>query len=270
MPYAHLNDRAVLLLSGDDRVTFLQGLITNDTEKLAQGEALYAALLSPQGKFLHDFFLVPEGNHILIDIHHNRAADLMARLNIYKLRSKIMIAPQPDMHVTAAWEIPAPAQGEHVIADPRHPTLGWRIYGKAAAPTHDPHGDYEAHRIALGIPDGVKDMTVDKSLLLEFGFDALHGLSFSKGCYVGQEVTARSKFRGQVRKQLYRVESDAALPASGTSITTGSTVVGELRSTSGKQGLALLKTEEVEKAELPLMAGDTPLRCRLPEWNKPQ
>jgi len=262
MPFATLHDRNVIAIAGEDRIAFLQGLITNDANALTDGAPLYAAMLSPQGKFLHDFFLIPQGDHILLDIHSTRAADLLARFKLYKLRAKVTFALQPELRVTAAWGEEAAPHG--AIADPRLPALGWRIYGDAPAA----NADYEAHRITLGIPDGAKDMHIDKSLLLEFGFENLHGVSFSKGCYVGQEVTARSKFRGQVRRQLYSVQGNTPLPATGTEITSGGMAIGELRSVSGTHGLALLKTEEVEKSTSPLMANGVELQYKIPEWNK--
>lgn len=260
MPYALLTDRSVVALSGDDTIPFLQGLITNDAALLENGTPLYTALLSPQGKFMHDFFLVPQQGRILLDIHKDREADLLGRLKIYRLRSKVNFEPLADHQVMAVWDT---AQQEG-IADPRLPALGRRIYGSGLV-SSEPTGDYEAHRISLGIPDGAKDMQAEKSLLLEFDFEALHGVSFSKGCYVGQEVTARSKFRGQVRKQLYQVRSTAALPPSGTEVLSGGVSIGELRSTSGDTGLALLRTEEVEKKN-PLTAGGVSISARRPSW----
>ncbi len=254
MLYSHLSDRTVLALSGEDRIPFLQGLITNDANLLAQGTALYAAMLSPQGKFLHDFFLIPKSEEILLDINKHRAADLIARLNIYKLRSKISLQPI-ECKVTACWDMPSPPPIEGIIADPRLSALGWRIYGDAKLPEAS-LADYEAHRISLGVPDGAIDMHIDKSFLLEFDFEKFHGVNFSKGCYVGQEVTARSKFRGQVRKHIYSVSSEEILPPLGTAVTSGDIAIGELRSTSGHIGLALLRSEELEKASVPLMAGD--------------
>lgn len=275
MEYAYLNDRAIIALSGEDTITFLQGLITNDADRLSQGDALYAAMLSPQGKFLHDFFLLPTQEHILIDIHADRAEDLYKRLSMYKLRSNVTITRKNDTKVMAIWggEIPSLPDGDiYFMADPRLPAMGLRIY--AAPETLEPlhtgmqQGDYENHRIGLGIPDGAKDMHIDKSLLMEFGFESLHGVSFSKGCYVGQEVTARSKFRGQVRKSLYLVTADTTLPPQGTLIIRDTIQLGELLSVSGQRGLALLRTEELEKTQLPIMANGTALHYHWPAWNK--
>jgi len=259
-----LHDRRVIAIGGDDRIAFLQGLITNDAAALSEGAALYAAMLSPQGKFLHDFFLIPQGGQILLDVNKDRADDLLARLKLYKLRSKVTLAVQENMKAAAFWgDGDAPVGA---IADPRFTPMGGRFYGEAIPAATS--GDYEAHRISLGVPDGAKDMHIDKSLLLEFGFEALHGVSFSKGCYVGQEVTARSKFRGAVRKRLYVVRGNAALPAMGSPVISGTVNLGELRSVSGTVGLALLRSEELEKMEAPLTSEGVSLQYHLPEWNQ--
>lgn len=262
MTHAFLHDRSVVSIAGDDRIAFLQGLITNDATLLEHSHALYAALLSPQGKFLHDFFLIPQAERILLDVNAGRAADLLARFNLYKLRAKVNIQPLPSYKVLAVWDAAAPAEA---IPDPRLAALGVRIYGENLAAPGEA-GDYEAHRIALGIPDGAKDMHIDKTLLLEFHFESLHGVSFSKGCYVGQEVTARSKFRGQVRKQLYSVAADTPLPAPGTIITAGAEEVGELRSVSGTRGLAVMKADILRNNDAAPVAAGITLQYRLPEW----
>lgn len=271
MPSALLTDRRILSVSGDDRISFLQGLISNDANQLTAGNAIYAAMLTPQGKFLHDFFLIPHGDAILVDINNARAEDFSSRLNRYKLRSKITIS-STTMHVAALWtdnnDIPQ-FPNAITIQDPRYAPLGKRIYVEesTASPwfSHD-LADYEAYRLTLGIPDGAKDMTMEKSLLMEFGFEALHGVSFSKGCYVGQEVTARSKFRGHVRKSLYQITANTPLPATGTEITNDQkNIIGELLSISGNHGLALLKTEMVETSSS-LIAGDVIVSCHLPVW----
>lgn len=265
MPFAHLTDRSAFRLSGDDAIPFLQGLITNDATRLARGEPLYAALLSPQGKFLHDFFLVPHEGAILLDTNKEKAPDLIKRLTIYRLRSKVLIEPV-EMEVWALWDVD-PSSEFFFIEDPRHELLGDRLYSPRPTQQAEP-ADYEAHRIALGIPDGAKDMKFEKSLLLEFHFEALHGVSFSKGCYVGQEVTARSKFRGQVRKQLYQIFAGSALPPHGTEVMADGRPVGELLSVSGAQGLALLRSEELQNAQN-VTANEIRLECTLPAWAEP-
>ena len=261
MPYAILPDRLVIAITGDDRIPFLQGLITNDAARLEKGEAIYAAMLSPQGKFLHDFFIIPDGETLLLDVNRDRADDLLKRLKIYKLRASVTLEPVPEMTVHALWNAPAPAHSI-VITDPRLAALGLRIYGTTALEGEP--GDYEAHRIALTIPDGAKDMHIEKSLLLEFSFESLHGVSFSKGCYVGQEVTARSKFRGQVRKCLVAIRAEHPLPAGGD-IVSGGVAVGELLSTHGTHGLALLRVEALQPGTI-LQAGDVTITAEIPHW----
>lgn len=264
----HLTDRAVITLSGSDSIPFLQGLVTNDVSQLSKDSALYAALLSPQGKFLHDFLLVADEDRILIDIHAARAGDLLARLKMYKLRSKVSFSLS-ELQVSAFWDTASPPQvGGIMVTDPRAGALGYRLYSDVPVTPGDA-GDYEAHRIALGIPDGARDMRADKSLLMEYGFEALHGVSFSKGCYVGQEVTARSKFRGAVRKQLYKVRAQSPLPANGTLLVGSGVTVGELLSVSGTQGLALMRPEDLEKISGPVTADGVSVFYTTPEWNRP-
>ncbi len=278
MHYALLPQRALMSLFGEDTVPFLQGLVSNDVTKLKEGAAMYAALLSPQGKFLHDFFLYKRGEAILLDIDKARLPDLVQRLKMYKLRSKVAIEVLPESEgVVAVWGIPSPLRGEELFADPRLPELGCRIVGDRAkiktfceekkwqAVASDA---YDRMRLELGVPDGARDMIIDRSFLLEFGFEDLHGVDFNKGCYVGQEVTARSKFRAQLRKSLYQVKSDGAeLPPPGTRVTAGGTEIGELRSHSGDTGLAILRIEEVGKATAPLMAaGVTIASAAIPNW----
>ncbi|MDE3060200.1 MAG: folate-binding protein YgfZ [Pseudomonadota bacterium] len=274
MPYAQLDDRGLLKVSGEEAVAFLQGLVSNDVRPLAQNRAVYAAMLTPQGRFLHDFFLLPWPDGILIDVSSARLPDLLQRLTLYRLRSKINLEPMPGMSVTAAWERDSGfgIQDSGVFSDPRLPELGWRIIGEAVdlGPGRADAEAYERHRLDLGVPDGSRDMIADKSLLLEFGFEDLHGVDFAKGCYVGQEVTARSKHRGQVRRFIYHVRAGGdMLPLPGTPVMLGDVQAGEMRSSLGNTGLALLKVAEAEKAEagrLMFHAGTAALKASLPQW----
>lgn len=266
MPYAILSNRAVLAVSGEDALPFLQGLISNDIRKLTEQNLLYAALLSPQGKFLHDFFLAKRADAILIDCEKARKDDLLARLKLYKLRSKIQIDALETMRVAAWWN--APPTG---YADPRLPQLGYRILSDALADEPDVGLDaYDAMRLSLAVPDGSRDMVVDKSLLLEWGFDDLHGVDFAKGCYIGQEVTARSKYRGQVKKFIHQIRAKTGiLPETGTPITAQDTMVGELRTHTENQAIALLRLAELEQARLqsiPLRCGDAIVEASVPQW----
>ncbi len=263
-----LRTRAVIGLSGDDSIDFLQGLISNDARILLENKSIYAALLSPQGRFLHDFFLVPAQGKIFIDIQADRARDLFARLSLYKLRSKVEIIMKEEFLAAALWgsDSFSPIQaGCKIYPDPRLPEIGYRMLG-----TEDSikefivsnkcnevgQGEYEKFRLSLTVPD-TRDMIIEKSLLLECGFEELHGVDFSKGCYVGQEVTARSKFRGQVRKSFYGAISDSVLPACGEKIMAGNKIIGEIRTSEGNVGLAQLYNEEYEVAK----RNNEPLTC---------
>lgn len=280
--------RAVLAISGEDARNFLQGLVTNDVLKLSPARSLYAAMLSPQGKFLYDFFLCDDGERVLLEVAAPQAEALARKLGFYKLRSKVSIAPT-DLAVfacfgegaCAALKLPA-AEGATArtgdaiaFTDPRHAELGARIFAPATyAQTLEAAGFaagdahlYDTHRLHLGIPDGTADLIADKSFPLEYGFEALHAVDFAKGCYVGQEVTARTKYRGVIRKSLYRITSEsAALPAAGSPIFSGEKQVGEMRSSQGPVGLALLRHEEWNAAQEPLLCEGTPLRAQPAPW----
>jgi len=269
MPYSFLSKRSLLALSGDDVIEFLQGLISNDARRLMRGENIYAALLSPQGKFLHDFFLIPWQGKIFLDVASARADDLLSRLKLYKLRSNVQIERDLSLVVAATWDIrgePAESPEYKLYQDPRLTEMGFRIIGTEAAIrglNNNNHpvniSEYETLRLTLAIPDSA-DLIFEKSLLLECGFEQLHGVDFSKGCYVGQEVTARSKFRGQVRKNFYSVRGDAPLPELGTLIFAGDQEgkksIGEMRTSiktisenMGENiGLAIINNDEYETA----------------------
>lgn len=271
-------------LEGEDAVAFLQGLITNDANSLVEHIPLYAALLTPQGKYLHDFFLIPTQNGILLDCERARIPDLQQRLLSYKLRSKVSIAVQDaSQGVFAAWGVENDGLPEvgafSIIRDPREKTLGLRLVGDVVALREYcetlgwkkmSEDAYDAQRIQIGVPRGCIDMLPEKSFLMEFHFEDLHGVDFKKGCYVGQEVTTRMKYRGQLKKFLYQIRTGAGpLPEPGTPITAGELVVGEMRSHAGNEGLALIRLDELEKANAsgaPLMAAGVSVDVSLPRW----
>lgn len=276
MYYTHLPERAVLSVSGEEALPFLQGLLTNDVMPLAGGGAVYAMLLSPQGKYQHDCFLHGREGGILLDCEKPRAADLLARFKLYRLRSKVNIAALPETWgVAAAWGGGVCARG---FADPRLPELGWRIIGEIEdiVPWCEAQGwqasspeEYDAMRIGLGVPDGSRDMEIDRAIPLHYGIRELHGIDFSKGCYVGQEVMARTHHRGQIRKFIHTVHAAAALPEAGTPVRLGEMIAGEMRSSAGNTGLAMLQFEAVEKARAGgenLRAGDVVMEVALPPW----
>ncbi|MCU9849093.1 folate-binding protein [Defluviimonas sp. WL0024] len=227
-------DRRVFEIAGRDAKPFLQGLVTNDLGRLSE-ELVYAALLSPQGKYLADFFLVPDGDRILLDAHATQAEALGRRLAMYRLRAEVTIT-LTDLKVTRGLG-DAP---EGAYADPRHPALGWRRYGTEAGGA--PQIDWDAIRVAQCIPETGIELIPEESYILEAGFERLNGVDFRKGCYVGQEVTARMKHKTELRKGLTRVTVDGEAPA-GTEITAEGKPVGRLFTRSGDHAIAYLRLD---------------------------
>ncbi len=274
--YSRLS-RTVLSVAGEDRRTFLQGLISNDIAKAGPDRAMWAAFLTPQGKFLWDLFIVEQGDAFLIDVEAGRADEFRKKLSLYKLRAKVTITPAVDLSVyavldAAALGLPGEAGaakpvGEGVAyVDPRLPVLGARALlrsPEALAGLSEAPEAWDRLRLSLGVPDGSRDLPIDKALLLENGFDELGGVDFNKGCYMGQELTARTKYRGLVKKRLLPVSFDGAAPAPGTPVMAGEVEAGEMRSASGSQGVALIRLEHLA-AEL--VAGGTKLSVSVPDW----
>ena len=230
--------RSVLRITGSDRSKFLQDLVTNDVKGLDTG-LVYAALLTPQGKYLADFFLVPDGNAILMDLPEVLVAGVQTRLNMYRLRSDVQII---STDLSVARGLGAVPQG--AFADPRHPDMGWRAYDGRAQDTHD----WERLRVSLGIPAATFELTPD-SYILEMGFERLHGVDFRKGCYVGQEVTARMKHKTALRKGLARVAIDGPAPV-GSDITVTGRAAGQLTSRVGDIGLAYVRFDRANQGNM--------------------
>jgi tRNA-modifying protein YgfZ len=229
--------RSIYSLTGPDAREFLQGLVTNDIRKLDQG-LVYAALLTPQGKYIADFFLAPgpEGA-ILLDVDSELAPALAQRLAMYRLRAKVDIA-ETGLQVRRGTG-PAP---EGALPDPRHPALGWRLYGETGG---DDGTDWDALRVAHCIPETGIELTPD-TFILEAGFERLHGVDFRKGCYVGQEVTARMKHKTELRKGLARVGIDGeAAPGSEIASADGR-AAGVLFTRSGNAALAYLRFDRAQ------------------------
>ena len=288
---ALLDNRGILRLTGPDSRTLLQGLISNDITSLTPGHALYAALLTPQGKYLFDFLLYDSHGGIILDGELARVPALLQRLSMYRLRASVAMENASDefcmLAVTGAdaaerLGLPLAAgaartEGDALIAvDPRLAELGVRVVLPRAGvdafiAEHDltpaPFAHYDRHRLALGVPDGSRDLIVDRSLLLESGFEELNGVSFTKGCFVGQELTARTKHRGLVKKRLLPVEVTGALPPAGTPVTRDGRDAGELRSGVDGMALALLRLEQLTAADKgPLLAGEASLTPKPPAW----
>jgi folate-binding protein YgfZ len=266
MTIARLADRAVLAVAGADSKAFLQGLLTQDVMLLADERPLYAGLLSPQGKALFDMLLFAgPDDSVLIDVAADRAAALARRLGLYKLRKAVSIAPA-DLAVWAGWD--GAGQG---AADPRDPALGrrWLAPAGASDASRDGSATYAAHRLAAGIPDSA-DIGEDQYLWLETGADLLQGVSFAKGCYVGQENTARMHHRDKVRRRLVPLVFDGvpdpADLADGIVRDAAGQAVGTLRSQAGGRGIAHLR---LEAAGGPLRIGTRPVTVARPAWLAP-
>ena len=277
-----LEDRGVLAIAGADARSFLQGLITNDIDRVSPETAIYAALLTPQGKYLFDFFIAQLDDTLLLDVEADRAADLMQRLTMYKLRAAATIEDWSDrFDVWAVLGEPAglPAlpdagnadawQGGVLLRDPRLPGLGLRALMPAGTSPDLPAGamaDYDAIRLAHGVPDGSRDIEVDKSFILEANADALNGVDFDKGCYVGQELTARMHHRGKLKKRLLPVAVDGPLPAVDTPVLDdGGKQAGTIRSAAGDRAIALMRLEHVD-GDTPLTAGSARVTPQWPAW----
>ena len=252
---AHLTDRAVIALSGPESHSFLQGLVTNDVNAVAPGKSVYAALLTPQGKILFDFFVHDADGVLLIDCRKGAREALMKRLTMYKLRAKLDITPRDDLVVVT--EGPA---------DPRLPALGLRTI-KPLEPAEPGDPAYHARRLDLGVPEG-EDFGSDRMFALDAGLDELHAVSFDKGCYVGQELTARMKHRGKDRKRLLPVATAGGkpLPARDVPVTGGGIEIGTITSTYGPRGFALLRLDRLESSGAPLEAAGVPVIVTKPDW----
>lgn len=290
--YAMLN-RGVIAIEGEDARDFLQGLISNDIDKVRGDQAIYAALLTPQGKCLFDFFIAEHDGKLLLDVETDRLPALVQRLTMYKLRAKADIADvSGDVGVSALLgasvladaglgDTPGAArscEGGVIYADPRLLALGARaILPKARMATvleglgleAGAAEDYDRLRFAAGVPEGSAEFGIDKSPLLELGFEELHGVDFKKGCFVGQELTARMKYRGLVRKRLMPVSFEGGAPDAGAVIRAGSRDIGDLRSAGEHGGFAVLRldklAESAERGET-LSADDVALSVNKPDW----
>jgi folate-binding protein YgfZ len=276
--FTHLPHRQWLTISGPDRRTFIQGLISNDIQKVNPQTSIYTLLLTPQGKFLFDL-LIAESEETLW-IQCERPNELLNKLSLYKLRSQITLKRQ-DMQTVILWgkevfeQLKQPQhlgavsflEGMLAITDPRLPELGITLCSPASqfSTTEMPLAKWDYHRLSLGIPDGTRDMIVDKSIPLECGMDALNAIDWDKGCYMGQELTARTHYRGLVRKRLLPVTITGEAPTFGTDIYQGDTSVGDMRSSMRDRGLAYLRLEALSKKE-PLRCGQAQLSPFVPPW----
>ncbi|NBT85262.1 MAG: folate-binding protein [Alphaproteobacteria bacterium] len=263
-----LPKRALIQLEGPDKVSFLQGLITNDVTTLEQGKPIYAALLTPQGKFLFDLFIFQIEDVFLIDCERERTSELIKRLSMYKLRSKVEITDLRDTYKVFAVSDKQLMPNEIQIIDPRLKELGYRLYTKNQSIDLKLSNNYENHRISLGVPDGSRDIPIDKGVILEYGFDELQAIDWKKGCYMGQELTARTRYRGLVRKRLLPVKIEGESPPPFMPIFLGDTEVGEMRSSASECGLALLRLGFIRDSLPKLTCGNSQLTPYIPNWVK--
>lgn len=279
-PFCLLSQRSVIAVGGADRVDFLQGLVSNDIARVTPHHAVWAALLTPQGRFLNDMFVADDGaGTLLLETERERAAGLVRKLSMYRLRSKVTVEDRAEaLEVAVAWGPDAaalvPLGGAVAFADPRLPELGVRVIAPAGtiAGLLEARGfasvapqAWDEHRLALGVPDGSRDLPVEKALLLENGFDELNGVDWQKGCYMGQELTARTKYRALIKKRLFPVRVEGPLPPPGATVHKAGEEVGELRSGAGDRALALLRLDAV-RSGTPLSAGDARLVAEIPSW----
>lgn len=286
--YLLSDQRGVIAIAGEDRRAFLQGLVSNDVQRVSAERALYAALLTPQGRFLHDFFIASIGDTFYLDCEAERRDDLRRRLSLYRLRSKVTLTDVTEQfaigllfgdRVLSRLGLPvhpghaASLGGGCIFVDPRLSELGARaVLPRASAADAFPSlgltpgtaDEYDRLRLSLGVPDGSRDLPVEKAILLENGFDELNGIDWQKGCYMGQELTARTKYRGLVRKRLMPVAIEGPLPAPGTPLMLGEKEAGEMRSGREGLGLALLRLEYLDAG--PLVAGDSRVTPLVPGW----
>src|SRR5215468_5994079 len=281
MKAALLPDRGVIKVTGDVARKFLHGLVTVDMLALTPGTARFCALLTPQGKIIADFLATEapqaEGGGFFLDIPRALAATLVEKLNLYKLRAKVLIEDLSDvLGVLAVWD-GADTTGQGLsYSDPRLAALGLRIMiaPHRAAETASKLGaafvsaeDYEAYRIALGVPRGGIDFAYGDAFPHEADMDQLGGVDFAKGCYVGQEVVSRIEHRGIARTRAVALRYEGAAPASGTPITAGERQVGTMGSAARGRGIALVRLDRVAEAEqAALAAGGIPIRLIKPDW----
>ena len=241
--------RRLVTLTGADALTFLQGLVSNDVRRLDQPGIVYAALLTPQGKYLADFFVVNTGEVLLLDLPEGLADTTLRRLSMYRLRADVQMAPAA-LAVTRGTGAPP----EGALPDPRHPALGWRHYG---VPLPEADVDWDALRVEHMIPETGIELIPDETFILEAGFEALNGVDFRKGCYVGQEVTARMKHKTELRKGLTRLRIEGAAPVGTPILMEDGREAGTLYTQSGGRALAHMR---FDRMDAPLTAGEARLR----------
>jgi folate-binding protein YgfZ len=254
---AHLDSRALISVTGEDAKPFLHNLLTQDVETLADGELRFGALLSPPGRLLFDLFILGEDGGVVLDVAADRREALLMRLSMYRLRAKVEIGAD-DRPVFAAWG--GAAAG--FLVDPRASELGGRAYG-GEPETDAEEDDYQAQRLANGIPDPATDAPSDKTYPIEANFDLLYGIDFHKGCFVGQETTSRMKRRGAIRNRMLPIAFEGPPPPFGAEVLNGELRAGEVLSGRDGAAMALLRLDRLEGA---LTVDRRSVTVRRPAW----
>lgn len=269
-----LPSRAVLRVAGADAHGFLQNLLTCDMDDVDAEGAGYGALLTPQGKILFDFLVIPADGGYLLDTWRETAGELARRLGFYKLRSKVDIADAGDtLKVAAAFGRKPEAEGCLVVADPRLAGFGWRVIAPPAVvdalASGETEASYHARRVAFGVPEAPFDFTLGDAFPHDADMDDLNGVAFDKGCFIGQEVVSRMRHRGTARRRVVQVTGARDLPATGTEILAGDKPAGTLGTVDGGAGLALVRLDRIAQARArgePVTAGGVPLEPALPAF----
>lgn len=276
MKAALLPDRGVVKIAGEPARAFLNGLVTANVETMTAQTPRYGALLTPQGKVIADFIVAQapdaDGGDFFLDCPRALAPTLVEKLNFYKLRAKVIVEDLSEMlSMMAVWDGSGDTEYGLVYPDPRIPALGLRIMlpphvaGEAAkdlGATLVDAAEYEAHRIALGVPRGGLDFAYNDAFPHDANMDLLHGVDFKKGCFIGQEVVSRVEHRGSARTRVVPVAYDGGAPDAGTPVMLGEKSVGTMGSSARGQGLALVRTDRIEGADGTLTAGNIPIRLR--------
>ncbi|WP_298745031.1 folate-binding protein [uncultured Brevundimonas sp.] len=254
---ARLDSRAPVRVSGPEARPFLHSLLTQDVETLAPGQLRFGAMLSPPGRLLFDLFLLGEADGVLLDVAADRRDGLLQRLSMYRLRAQVTVEAD-ERPVFASW----PEVADGFTPDPRAPGLGGRRYG-GAVDTSATEADWQAHRLAAGVPDPAVDAPSDKTYPIEADFDLLNGIDFHKGCFVGQETTSRMKRRGAVRNRMLPIAFDGPPPPFGAEVLNGELRAGEVLGGMDGAAMALLRLDRIDGM---LTVDGRPVEVRRPEW----
>lgn len=262
MPTAEISNRICLDVTGEDSFSFLQGLITNDLKLLESQEALYACFLTPQGKFLHDFLITEIPNGYRLEVLKETSETLIKHFKMYKLRSRVGLEINKDISIYASWGKDTLEGG---YTDPRLEALGKRYLSQESIDATAEFNDYDRHRISLAVPDGSRDLTEKLSSLYDGNIDLLNGVSFDKGCYLGQELTARMHYRGLIKKRLLPIETERNITPDDQDVCLEGRPIGRIYSYAGSMALACVKVKDIHSQVLELH-DKTPVRIKKPDW----